>query len=100
MQDQNTYKKVNGCSQPPSLPQIVSAFIFIIAIALHSVLITTILEIESSIIFFIFALHYVILVAVITDYIIITLSDPVDSRLLESEESTKKYETVKELVFC
>jgi hypothetical protein len=100
MENQHQYTKKNGCSQSPSLPQLAAILVFLIAIALHSVLATTILDIPSPIIFFLFALHYIVLVAAATDYIMLTLSDPVDSRLLEQEEPDKKQETANVLVYC
>lgn len=98
-QERNSYRKINGCTHPPSLPMIVAIILVIIIIVLHALVIGAIVQIDHAILSILLAFNYVFLVVVSIDYLILVLTDPADPRLLE-EDYDEKEKNLDMLVMC
>lgn len=93
------YEKVNAYSQPFSCEQIITLFVATTQIALHAVfVIPSLPAIESIILWVMLGYCCAVLVLVGYDYMVVTVSDPVDP-LVEQEELASG-RAMGELKFC
>ncbi len=78
------YKKVNAYTQKPSPEQILTAILFILQLAGHSVFIVpTVKTISNAVLWSMLGFHYALLLVIGYDYIYITTKDPVDRLILD-----------------
>jgi len=77
------YKKVNGCTQSPSIFQILSLALMVAILVLQAILIKSITDISNAILNFLLGFSYALLLLVTYDYLMLLNIDPVDPRLLE-----------------
>jgi palmitoyltransferase ZDHHC1/11 len=68
-------------------------------IALHALIIQSVVEISHPILYFLLAFNYVMLVVVAVDYFILLIVDPVDPRLLTNDYQERENDK-KLLVYC
>ncbi len=85
------YEKVNAYSQPFSCEQVVTLFIVTTQIALHAVFVVPALPaIGSTVLWVMLGYCCAVLVLVVYDYMVVTVSDPVDP-LVEREELASRW---------
>ena len=79
------YKKNNAYTKKPSIQQIATLVLFLLHIVLHSIFIVpSIIEIDEIILYLFLAIFYILFIGLLIDYIVLTVSDPVDP-LVESD---------------
>lgn len=86
------YRKVNAFTQKPSPEQIITLFLFLGIIVLHSVFVTpSIGHQKSAILWVLLGISYAFLVLAILDYFYLTCTDPVDRLLLDKDYKLKAH---------
>lgn len=73
------YRKKNAYTKRPSIQQITTLILFLLHIVLHSIFIVpSLIEIDKIWLYLFLAIFYALFIGVLVDYIILTISDPVD----------------------
>ena len=80
----------NACTTPLALEQVITVILFLLQLALHSIFIIPPLDdISHVLLWILLGFHYILLLAIIYDYIYLSATDPVDPLVLDQEMMTR-----------
>lgn len=81
---------MNAYTQEASIEQILTIVLFVIEVAMHNIFVTSaISQQDSSILWIMLAVTYILLIVIMGDYFYLTCSDPVDDLVLGIDKGYK-----------